>query len=200
MRFHTDTLTYNDIIDALTQEQERGRIAGDVKFKELKLHSSRDRARAFEIQLEALTKEPGDGRRSGNSGSYGAMVGNGYAATYDEWGWLLANLYARDAYMRVGAKGSPIYRDDDDFHDKTGLSYAPNALRSNLTYPTPEQGSDPYPFTISRLSGTAGNMGRGRSDGDQMSRSTYNEAIENPGKLIYGCIRYQPRTLADVPA
>lgn len=198
MRLHTDKLAIEDVRDAITREKAAGHIAAHVTFKTLSEHNSRDYARSFEVQLEAYTKVDGDGRRFANTGAYGAATA--YTATYDEWGWLLSALYAKDEYMRVGSKSYAIYRDDDDFHEKTGLSYHPGALRGNLTYPNAEQGSDPYPFTVGRTAGQAGQKGRGRSTGDDLPGSVYREAVQNPGKLIYGYVRYAPRTLADVPA
>lgn len=198
MRIHTDKLTVTDIQNALQSEKNAGRIARDVTFKTLTTHNSRDYAYSFEVQLEAYTKVDGDGRRYANSGSYGAATA--YTATHDEWGWLLSVLFAKDEYMRVGSKSYPIYRDDDDFHEKTGLSYHPGALRGNLTYPDVEHGSDPYPFTTSRTAGQAGQKGKGRSNGDDLPSYIYHEAINNPGKLIRGYVRFVPRTLADVPA
>jgi len=198
MRIHTDKLNETNVRAALAAAKKAGRIPTHVVFKTLSEHGSRDYARSFEVQLESLDKVSGDGRRQGNSGSYGA--GDNYSATYDEWGWFLSELYTRDEYMRAGAKSSPYYADDDDFMEKTGLSYNSEVLRRNLTWPNAEDGGDPYPFTTSRLSGTAGNKGRGRVSGNDLPRFIYDAAVANPGKLIYGYVRYMPRTLADVPA
>lgn len=42
-----------------------------------------------------------------------------YAATWDQWGTLLSNLYFLDPTMKVGGYKHPYYRDADDFHMQT---------------------------------------------------------------------------------
>lgn len=97
MRLHSNVITMSDIHKALNECITAGTIAPQVNFKALTRHNSQSHANAFEVQLEAASRKPGDGRRAGNSGSYGAMDGsNGYAATYDEWGWVMAALYSID--------------------------------------------------------------------------------------------------------
>ena len=154
MRLHTDVLTYSDFYNALEDEKTKGRIAESVGFKILERYGSRDRARAFEVQLESYEKQPGDGRRYGNSGSYGS--GENYTATYDEWGWLFAALFEKDPDMRAGSKKHPAYAGADDFHHKTGLTYDPATLIYQLT----RQGYDPYPFKVGREE--IGRRGAGR--------------------------------------
>lgn len=196
MRIHTDYLKYDDIIDILNTLHRIGRIPRHVVFKKVTEHGSRDYERAFEVQLQAMRKEDGDGRRQGNSGSYGA--GDNYAATFDEWGWFLSSLYEKDEYARAGSKENALYHDKDDFHEKTGLSYHPEALRGNLTYPNEEQGEDPYPYVIG-TGGIAGRKGAGRTNGEDLPTSYLLRAREKPGQKAFGYIRYAPRTLADVP-
>ncbi len=192
MRLHTDTLTRDNVAEALREAKRQGRVAQHVTFKTMTEHNSRDYARSFEVQLEAYDKLDGDGRRYANSGAYGAATA--YTATYDEWGWLLAELYNIDPYMRVGSKSHAIYGSDDDFHERTGLSYHPQSLREAIA-----DYGDPYPFVTMRTGGQAGQLGKGRSDGEDMPERYYREALNNPGKWTpYG--RYAPRTLADVPA
>lgn len=198
MRIHTDKLTEQDFLDVLARVQRKGRIAFDVMFKTLSQHRSQDYARSFEVQLEASSKDEGDGRKWANSGSYGAATA--YTATWDEWGWFLAELYDIDAFMRVGPKGSPFYESDEDFHEKTGISYHPASLREAIFGPSFSDTNDPYPFVIGRASGRAGTRGKGRSDGENLPGYIYREAIANPGKLIYGYVRYMPRTPGDIPA
>lgn len=146
MRIHSDVLTTAQIGDSLTDERIIGRIAHHVTFKKLQPGHSRVKAHGFEIQLEASERD--SGRRAGNSGSYGAMrpEQDGYAATFDEWGWLLAALYAKDPAMIVGASGAPTYLDAEDFDAQTGLTYNPAKLLDAL-----QTGRlDPYPFTQGR--------------------------------------------------
>jgi len=142
MRIHTDKIAYTQTIrNALAGQKELGRIASHVTLKTLNHHRSRSHQFAFEIQLEAYVRD--NGRRAGNSGSYGAMQPeyDGYAATYDEWGWLLAALYQLDSMMIVGSTRYAVYRNAIDFHTKTALTYNPDELLSIL-----EDEEDPYPW------------------------------------------------------
>jgi hypothetical protein len=156
MRLHSDKITYNDIMSALMAEQDAGRIARTVRFKVLDDHGSKSHARAFEVQLESTGRIPGDGRRVGNSGSYGAMGwDSGYAATHSEWGWLMAALYRVDPAAIWGSAKHPQYASSNDFHEKTGMTFAPGHLLARLV-----KGVDPYPYTLPRM--VKGREGAGR--------------------------------------
>lgn len=161
MRIHTDStqITIPVIRGILQGQKDLGRIAPSVGFKILDEHKSKTHLQAFEIQLEAYA--PGQGRRMGNSGSYGA--GRDYAATYDEWGWLLAGMYKLDAAMVCGATQHPAYADRASFHEITGETYSPESLVLVLSE-DPED--DPYPYVFGR--GGLGRYGYGRSDGGSM--------------------------------
>jgi len=180
MRIHSDIITTEHIIGALNEEKARGRIAPHVSFKTRAEHGSRVRARAYEIQLEAAARD--NGRRAGNSGSYGAMrpEHDGFAATYDEWGWFIAALYRVDAKMIVGSPKNPVYRDRHDFDDRTGMSYAPVLLIQAI-----ESTGDPYPITT----GQAARTKRGYVIGRQ-------GANRQPEWYAYG--KMHPRTVEDV--
>lgn len=153
MRIHSNKLSAMHIIHALQDEKIAGRIAFTVHFKTIEKKGSRTHANAFEIQLSSSEKEAGDGRRAGNSGAYGA--GDEYAATYDEWGFLLAALFELDLNAVVGSVKNPIYDGYGDFHKKTGLSY----WRELADYL--ETGFDTYPYVSGKNS--AGRRGYGRT-------------------------------------
>jgi hypothetical protein len=165
MRIHTARIPNRLVItDALASQQAVGRIADHVTFKTLVQHRSTIHEFAFEVQLEAAVRD--NGRRAGNSGSYGVMrpERDGYAATYDEWGWLLAALYRVDPYMHVGSASNPIYTDDEHFHDRTAWTYLPERLIPALT-----AYGDPFPYVSGRAAHTKrghqiGRYGYGRSD------------------------------------
>lgn len=114
---------------ALTECQTAGTVAEHVGFKTLTEHRGGPGfAYALEIQLEATDRDRG--RRAGNSGSYGAMQPyyDGYAATYDEWGFFLAALYRMDEGARCAPnfkRDYAAYYDAADFHEKTGRTYDP---------------------------------------------------------------------------
>ena len=134
MRIHFTQNPREDARDiaraALVGCQIAGTVAGHVGFKTLTVHrGGKGFAYAIEIQLEASKRDRG--RRAGNSGSYGAMQAeyDGYAATYDEWGFFLAALYRMDEGARCAPnfkRDSADYYDAADFHDKTGRTYDPS--------------------------------------------------------------------------
>lgn len=105
MKVHTDTLTAADVYAATAN------LPG--VYAEVTTHGSRDRARALSIKLE------GNGRR-GNSGSYGAMDDGTFAATWDEWGVVIARLFALDPAARFGDKSNPVYDGAEHYHWTTG--------------------------------------------------------------------------------
>jgi uncharacterized protein YwbE len=181
MRLHSNVITLDLIVSALTKEQCDGRIANGVSFKILTEHRSTTHARAFEVQLTA--SQPGKGRRAGNSGSYGA--GSEYAATYDEWGWLIAALYRVDPKAVWGSVKHPQYADADHFHDVTGLTYNPDRLLWHLNYgsktiPLPAE-NDPYPYVTGR--DTVGRRGAARKSADDV-----------PAYAVGTWAKLQPRT------
>lgn len=187
MRIHTNVIGYTQTIrNALKEQEALGRIASHVSFKTLEHRGSRTHQFAFEIQLEADERD--NGRRAGNSGSYGAMrpEADGYAATYDEWGWLLAALFVIDNDMVVGTPKLPVYSGAEDFHRKTAWTYDPERLIDAL-----ENGDDPFPIITGQGAKTkrgyfVGRRGAGRcTEGDIRS---------------YWPHKVQPRTVAEVRA
>lgn len=98
MRIHTNTLTASDIYAAANK-------AGAV-VATFSGHGSRSRARAFDVKLE------GSSRRRPNGGASGA--GTGYAATWDQWGMFLAELFAKD-----GSMFTPYDKSAEYFADRT---------------------------------------------------------------------------------
>lgn len=156
MRIHSNLITSPDAIrGALTAEKLHGRIALATQFKTLTVHRSHSHDHAYEVQLENVEKIHGDGRKIGNSGSYGA--GENWAATFDEWGWLLAALYCLDADMVAGP-----YRSRYDFDDRTALTYNPGEWQRQYRL----LGFDPYPVRVSRP--LIGRRGFGRVDGNDL--------------------------------
>lgn len=185
MRIHTNTIGYTQTIrNALIEQKALGRIPLHVSFKTLEQRGSRSHQFAFEVQLEAEQRD--NGRRAGNSGSYGAMQPNvdGYAATYDEWGWLLAALYELDREMVVGTPKNPVYANAVAFHRKTAWTYAPEMLIDAL-----ENGDDPFPWIAGRAAKTKRGFMIGRRGADR-----YAAVDVRP----YWGYRVRPRTLAEV--
>lgn len=129
MRLHSDFLTVDDINDALNRAQRRGHVDSMVVFDTLEAKGSRKRKYAFEIRLEWLgTKVKGDGRRWTNSGSYGS--GSNYAATRDEWGWFIAELFDKDEHAIFDR-----YEGMDSFNTQTRYAYEiADSLHADRTY------------------------------------------------------------------
>lgn len=100
MRIHTDNLSSEDVYAA-------AKIAG-VSLHRMDPRGSRSRARAFDVILE------GTGR-NGNSGRWGS-TGEYRAATWDEWGIFLGEVFRRDP----GAIVPRVYESADHFHWATG--------------------------------------------------------------------------------
>lgn len=80
-------------------------------------HGSRSRAGAVEMKLT------GNSPRHPNSGRWGADTYE-YAATWDEWGMVLAAVYAADPDAICGSVKHPVYAGADDFHRQTGERFA----------------------------------------------------------------------------
>lgn len=100
MRIHTN-LNFTDFQQAVHD----GAAAG-VQAETLREYGSRKRGRAFEVGL------------SGNS-TRRRQDGKEYAATWDEWGMVLAAIFAADPEATCD-----FYADARDFHYKTNWRYA----------------------------------------------------------------------------
>lgn len=95
---HSDTLTEAQILAAVRQ-------AG-AYAERLTTHRSRSRTVAFDLVLS------GDSPRPANSGTRGANAHK--AASWDQWGIVLAAMYSRDPHLVT-----PYYADAEQFHAVT---------------------------------------------------------------------------------
>lgn len=115
MKLHSDTLTTGDVYNAMSYAKNGGGVSDGVYFAVLDESGSRTRANAWEVRLA----HPGDAdhRRYTNGGN----TGNGglRAATYDEWGWFIAELFALDADAVFGT-----YKGVADFDAQTRYRFA----------------------------------------------------------------------------
>jgi len=144
MRIHTNHHTADSIHAALRNCQDAGLIHPAVQIDICTPHGSRTRARAFEVQLgapdhaphflaEVAQRELRDGyagalpdggrkairaasiRRRRNGGNYGASQDFlSHAATWHEWGYFLAALFAADGWL-----STTYYKDAADFAIQT---------------------------------------------------------------------------------
>lgn len=90
MRLHTNTHTHTTIHEALDRAKANDLIAQHVYLETCTEHGSRKKNRAFEISLRSYDKVEGDGRRRPNQNTGEREL---WAATYDEWGWFIAELF-----------------------------------------------------------------------------------------------------------
>lgn len=118
MKLHTDILTSMNIDEALNRAKEAGKVTRDIYFVQKNGAGSRSRRAGYEIQLgtDDKTSGPTNSRRFKNSGWTGADTV--YAATYDEWGWFIAQLFEVDPDAIFGN-----YKGVEDFHEQTKNAY-----------------------------------------------------------------------------
>lgn len=133
MKFHT-RLTSPEIVCALRRAQTRGLIARDLTLTVFEPGPSMTHTNSFEIQLGTYDRNSLPAgytdqynralrvRRARNSSRGSAP----YAATWHEWGWLIAELFAADPGSRWGTNPARSrnprpwgYSSPEDFHAKT---------------------------------------------------------------------------------
>lgn len=106
MRIHTNHLTGDDLHYALKMAAV---AAPDVELIVQGEHGSRSHRRAFEIALRGTgkrhTKRPNGGH-------------DGYAATYDDWGWVISAIMGLESTVTAGP-----YKGADDFDRQTKNRY-----------------------------------------------------------------------------
>lgn len=118
MKLHT-SLPETEVRACLARQHAVGDIPADVEFDIFGLVGSRSHQHAYEIHLATAQR---DTRNDGIKRKTSSMAGSSglrYAATYDEWGWFLAEFFSADP----DAKASP-YKNQADFHAKTAYTYA----------------------------------------------------------------------------
>lgn len=118
MKLHADKITLTNVYDALFAAKAAGKITEDVHFVVLHKSPSRSRRHGYEIQLgtDDKTTGPTRSRHYKNSGHSGAA--SVYAATYAEWGWLIAELFAINPDATFGP-----YKGIDSFNTQTGYLF-----------------------------------------------------------------------------
>jgi len=144
MRLHTN-LSSRQLHEALNAAKAAGHVTPDVRFVNLEEHGSQTHARAFEVQLGTYDKyslpagyRDQNGhrlnvRRYKNSGGSGAASGwygppAVWSATWHEWGWFIAAVFAADPPARWGAVKGWGYRDEADFNRKTKNQFRDDSM------------------------------------------------------------------------
>lgn len=131
MRLHT-SLEWHEVADAIYRAKARGNVAiGVVLMQGGRTTGSRTHDRRFNVQLAA---DPGTPlpfgyrdqygkrlhtRRARNFGRPGEFYDFGKAATWHEWGWFMAEVFALDPLAMFGSHAYG-YDGVADFHRKTG--------------------------------------------------------------------------------
>lgn len=121
MRIHTNTLSYLDFGAALHFAD----LKPDVFVETIEQFGSMSHERAFEIKLAANAGKDrfGKTRTRRNTGAYGAedawQPAFHLAATHDEYGLWLAQLYEMESDMKVAG----WYENRTDFHAYTSDRY-----------------------------------------------------------------------------
>lgn len=119
MRVHTDVLTTVDFYAAMKRLQDAYPKAGSLFIAELGRHGSRTRERAFSLGL-AGTAIPGRRRRRNWANHKGDADGT-VAATWDEWGMYLRELFLLDPKAVAGQ-----YDGATGFHKATVGRFLPH--------------------------------------------------------------------------
>lgn len=144
MRLHTK-LPYRQVFAAMEAVKNDGKVAKDVQFTAFSDHKSRTHPFAYEIQLgthdrhslpENYVDRQGRHRRTRNfknsgdrgSASEWATGCDVYAATWEEWGWFMAELFALDPDARWGSVKGWHYAGVADFNAKTGNRFIPEDM------------------------------------------------------------------------
>src|ERR1700743_1588799 len=121
MKLHTKLLG-NEIRAAMRAAKDKGLVTEDIGFARFEFENSRSHDNGYHIQLgtDDKTSGPKKSRYHRNSGERGAR--NSYygdyrewAATYDEWGWFMAEVFKLDPDAKWGDK-SWGYNNLNDFN------------------------------------------------------------------------------------
>lgn len=146
MKLHT-SLLMTDIGNALTRVKELGLVAEDIRFMQFTIEGSRSRPYGYRIQLGTYNQHSGPtrSRRYKNSGRSGATTGYDgndrvWAATYDEWGWFIGEIFLMDPSARFGSYDGAM-----DFYEQTGGRFRPSAVPSVRYAPLTDPDDYPEP-------------------------------------------------------
>lgn len=114
MKIYSDTLTSADL-DAATSAASTHSSTGSIGFERYRaLRKPRIRTRGWDILLYR-----NGSRKHFNTGQHGA--GDDGAASWDDYGWFLAELFERDPGLHAA-----YYRDREHFHQATRGQFLPD--------------------------------------------------------------------------
>jgi hypothetical protein len=116
MKLHT-TLSREQIRTALRYAKIQDTVGTDIVISRIDSAVSRSHSHAYELMLGSCQKHRPDGkcRRVRVNGAYDWER---YAATWDEWGWFIAQIMKMDPHAKFGP-----YRNSHHFHEMTKGAY-----------------------------------------------------------------------------
>lgn len=118
MKLHTN-LTEAEVREALARAQASADVPADIEFDQFNVNGSRTHRYSYDVHLATERKDTRADDTVRPAARYVGVRGQLRAASYDEWGAFLAELFAADE----DAHARP-YKGKDDFHAKTGYAYA----------------------------------------------------------------------------
>lgn len=104
MKLHTK-LDIQAVYDSLTVTKARGLMSDDIHFHQFDEQPSKSHPHGFIIQLGTFDQASGptNSRHYKNTGTRGASSDEQvWAASYDEWGWFIADIFDRDPNASFG--------------------------------------------------------------------------------------------------
>ncbi len=114
MKLHTK-LNNHQVIDALADVKSRGLMTNDVFMAQFAYENSLSHRNGFLIRLGTFDKTTGPKKSRHRADNTNLDLGDTvYAATYDEWGWFIAEIFECDPDAKFGP-----YKNYADFHKKT---------------------------------------------------------------------------------
>jgi hypothetical protein len=122
MKLHTK-LDIGEVYNSLIVTKARELMTEDIFFHKLIEEPSKTHSHGYIIQLATTDQRSGpkNSRYYKNTGTRGAHSTGGdrlWAATYDEWGWFIADLFERDPSASFGH-----YKTAAKFHEMTKNKY-----------------------------------------------------------------------------
>jgi hypothetical protein len=134
VKLHT-RLTRDQVRSCLDQAKDSGKVAQDVGFISFEYEASRARPAGWLVYLGSddrwVRTENGIHKRRRSQKDF-----NYYAATYDEWGWFIAEIFAADETAIFGTYKSPAH-----FHMETGNKFTPEG-KVNIAVETIDLGAE----------------------------------------------------------
>jgi hypothetical protein len=94
MKLHANNLIEADIRAALNRARAKGRITGGTDILVLERQKSRSHTNGFEVRIGVDYHDGTHKRRN--------MDNSAYAATWEEWGWFIVELFMAEEGIKFG--------------------------------------------------------------------------------------------------